>query len=61
MSLMIATRVSTIFYYSLGCDKKLHNEMITRVTNAPINLFYDVTPIGRVLNRFSSDINNLGT
>jgi len=33
--------------------------MITRVVNAPINLYYDVTPIGRVLNKFSNDLNDL--
>lgn len=33
--------------------------MIEKVGNAPINLYYDVTPIGRVLNKFSSDLNDL--
>lgn len=30
--------------------------MINKVLNAPINLFFDVTPIGRILNRFSKDL-----
>jgi len=54
-------RVSTILYFSLGCDRKLHEDMIRRVSNAPINLYYDVTPIGRVLNKFSSDLGDLST
>jgi len=33
--------------------------MIEKVGHAPINLFYDITPIGRVLNKFSSDLNEL--
>lgn len=33
--------------------------MIEKVTNAPINLYFDVTPIGRVLNKFSGDLNGL--
>lgn len=35
--------------------------MIEKVGNAPINLYYDVTPIGRVLNKFSSDLNDLSS
>lgn len=30
--------------------------MLGYVFRAPINLFYDVTPIGKILNRFSKDI-----
>ena len=33
--------------------------MIYRVMRAPINLFFDVTPIGRILNRFSKDLSVL--
>ena len=35
--------------------------MLTRVLNAPINLYFDVTPIGRVLNRFSKDLQKVET
>lgn len=31
--------------------------MIERVIAAPINLYFDVTPIGRILNKFSKDLN----
>jgi len=33
--------------------------MINKVMNAPINLFFDVTPIGKLLNRFSRDMSML--
>lgn len=31
--------------------------MLNKVLCAPINLYYDVTPIGQILNRFSKDLN----
>jgi len=39
--------------------KLLHIEMIEKTVNAPINLYFDKTPSGRILNRFSSDISKL--
>lgn len=33
--------------------------MIEKVGNAPINKYFDITPIGRLLNKFSSDLNEL--
>lgn len=30
--------------------------MIDRIVNAPINLYFDSTPTGRILNRFSKDL-----
>ena len=43
----------------IGAARRLHNEMIEAILNAPINLYYDVTPIGTIMNRFSSDIDML--
>lgn len=37
----------------------LHNELFRRVLSAPVNLFFDVTPMGRILNRFSNDLDQL--
>jgi len=54
-------RVGFTFWFGIKADKKLHEHMITKVTNAPINKYYDVTPIGRVLNKFSGDLNGLMT
>ena len=34
--------------------KKLHNDMLVRILHAPIS-FFDVTPAGRILNRFSKE------
>ena len=33
--------------------------MIKNVLNAPVNLYFDVTPIGRILNKFSKDLSIL--
>ena len=39
----------------LGTSSKLHSNLLSATLAAPI-AFFDVTPIGRVLNRFSSDM-----
>ena len=44
---------------NLRASRLVHKKMITTVLMAPINLFYDVTPIGLVLNRFSTDLDVL--
>lgn len=35
--------------------KKLHDQMLTRVLRAPTS-FFDTTPLGRIINRFSTDV-----
>lgn len=59
MAFAIALRMGSVYHYSIRSDTRLHREMIKSVGNAPINLYFDVTPIGRVLNKFSSDLNEL--
>ena len=39
--------------------KLLHENMIKKTVNAPINLYFDKTPSGRILNRFSNDIGKI--
>ena len=31
-------------------------DMLDRLLKAPVNLYYDVTPIGRILGYFNSDL-----
>jgi ABC-type multidrug transport system fused ATPase/permease subunit len=45
---------SWLYYGSLKASRKLHGQLFIRVIKAPLR-FFDTTPIGRVLNRFSKD------
>jgi ABC-type multidrug transport system fused ATPase/permease subunit len=60
-SFFVFCRVFTLQYYSWHGNKKLHEDMIEKVLNAPINLYFDITPIGRILNRFSKDLTVIET
>ena len=42
----------------LKASNKMHNLMLNNLVHAPVS-FFDVTPIGRIVNRFSGDIANL--
>lgn len=58
-SLCITCRVSVMLYHCWHAGKQLHSEMIQRIVHAPVNLYFDVTPIGKSLNKFSKDLNQL--
>jgi len=48
-------RIFSMSRHVLSFTKQIHEDMLSKVLNAPINLYFDVTPIGRILNRFSKD------
>ncbi|XP_038067451.1 ATP-binding cassette sub-family C member 9-like [Patiria miniata] len=58
VSSIVAGAGATAMLYigSLYAARMLHNGMLRTVMHAPLR-FFDVTPIGRILNRFSSDAN----
>lgn len=56
--IFVVLRVLVIFYYSIRASKKLHESMLGRIMNAPVNLFFDTTPVGRIINRLSSDLHS---
>ena len=35
---------------------KVHNDILAKIIRAPINLFFDITPTGLILNRFNNDM-----
>ncbi|KAG6602878.1 ATP-binding Cassette (ABC) Superfamily [Phytophthora cinnamomi] len=43
----------------LRSSKNLHDELFRRVLAAPVNTYFDVTPVGRILNRFSNDLDQM--
>ncbi|KAG1678447.1 Multidrug resistance-associated protein 1 [Nymphon striatum] len=52
-----------IFSFTIGAiaaTKKTHNLMLDNIMKAPMFIF-DTTPIGRILNRFSRDVNAMDT
>lgn len=56
-ALCTLVRNATILSRSIHSSKKIHHSMLTSIIRAPINLFFDRVPIGRILNRFSKDLN----
>ncbi|CAK4398566.1 unnamed protein product [Aphanomyces euteiches] len=48
-----------ILYLCVLCSRTLHAKLFKKVIQAPVNTFFDVTPVGRVLNRFSSDLDQV--
>ena len=55
-SVGVMFRVSSLCYFSWHGNKKLHEDMIKKIFSAPVNLYFDTTPIGRIINRFSKDL-----
>jgi ABC-type multidrug transport system fused ATPase/permease subunit len=61
LSTVFLTMVRTYMFYkvSLGASKTIHDDLLISVLRAPINTYFDVTPIGRILNRFSKDLDSM--
>ena len=45
--------------FTLRAGREIHEQMIDKILHAPVNLYFDVTPVGRILNKFSKDLNGL--
>ena len=41
---------------SIRFSRFIHKEMFSKIIRAPVNLFFDRVPAGRILNRFSKDL-----
>ena len=60
-SLFNYLRTRVITSGSINCSTKLHNQMVTNLINAPINLFHDTVPKGQIFNRLSKDLPTVDT
>ena len=43
---------------SFVASRKLHKQLLSTILGAPLR-FFEVTPLGRVLNRFSKDLSSI--
>ena len=43
----------------MSASKNFHQKIFRSVLRAPVNLFFDVTHVGEILNRFSSDMDHV--
>jgi ATP-binding cassette subfamily C (CFTR/MRP) protein 1 len=57
-SLLFLLRDVTLMLTELRAASALHNRMLDAIMKAPMQ-FFDATPVGRVLNRFSNDQESL--
>lgn len=60
ISLITVLNLQTLvqLYGSLVASRSLHNNLLVNILGAPLR-FFEVTPIGRILNRFSKDVENV--
>ncbi len=57
-ALVVLLYISLGYYASLQAARSLFIAMLQRLSRAP-SRFFDITPVGRILNRFTSDINTV--
>jgi ATP-binding cassette subfamily C (CFTR/MRP) protein 1 len=50
------TRAPIFNATTLQASRNLHDKSMERLLRAPTNLFFDVQPVGRLINRFSKDL-----
>lgn len=56
--LLVVLRSVSYFLLCVRCSKVIYEKLFNSVRNTPIR-FFELNPIGRILNRFSRDTNNM--
>ena len=56
---VIISNIATAFVV-VSCSKNLHANLLNQIIRAPTR-FYESTPLGRILNRFAKDMDNIDT
>jgi ABC-type multidrug transport system fused ATPase/permease subunit len=56
---LLIARGFLFMYTSVCASVNFHDTIFTAVLKAPINLFFDVTKTGQIINRFSSDMDHV--
>jgi ABC-type multidrug transport system fused ATPase/permease subunit len=54
----LTVRALVLAYHRLGASRKLHDDLAKSILRAPVS-FFDVTPTGRILNRFAADMDKI--
>ena len=57
-SISVLAAVIVITIGTLRASIKLHNEMLTHILSSTM-AFFDTTPLGRIINRFSKDMDEV--
>lgn len=61
ISTVFTVFISTLSLYigTLSAARIMHKQMLNSVIRAPTSTFFDITPVGRIINRFSQDIDTV--
>ncbi|KAI8334843.1 P-loop containing nucleoside triphosphate hydrolase protein [Choanephora cucurbitarum] len=57
---MVAIQYTLGFFRGIHASKVIHNQLLQKVFGASL-YFFDTTPVGRILNRFSGDLDAIDT
>lgn len=57
--LLMFARAFYLIQFSVQASETIHKKAIGRVLNASINMYFDITPLGRILNRLSKDLDSV--
>ena len=58
-AIVMSVRDLIFFLRCALASKLIHNALLDRVLKSPMS-FFDTNPLGRIINRFSADIDTLG-